>query len=84
MNAIDSMFAREFTRALRQQFINRLRERGIISGPELIRVHRIAQELRIAPEDAVVILGLMSADEVLDLLTEGATGVAPVEFARAG
>lgn len=84
MIAIESKGARDFARALRQQFLNRIRERGIISGSELIRIHRVAQSRRISPEDAVVILGLLSEEEVLDLLMEGAPTEAAGEFAKAG
>ena len=83
MIAIESKGARDFARLLRQQFLNRIRERGIVSGSELIRVHRVAQERRIAPEDAVVLLGLLSEEEVLDILMEGSPTDVTREFARA-
>jgi len=83
MIAIESKGARDFARALRQQFLNRIRERGIISGSELIRVHRVAQARRISPEDAVVILGLLTEEEALEILMEGSPMEVTREFARA-
>ena len=55
--------------ALRRRFWNRLCRLGIIRERELIRLHRVAQERRIAPEEAVVALGMLTQDQVVELLT---------------
>ena len=54
---------------LRQRFWSRLRELGLIRQSELIRVHRLAQQRRMTPEEAVVALGMLTDDEVLAITT---------------
>ena len=54
---------------LRQRFWSRLRELGIIRESELIRVHRLAQQRCMSPEEAVVALGLLTEDQVLSIFT---------------
>ena len=54
---------------LRQRFWSRLRELGLIRESELIRVHRLAQQRRMTPEEAVVALGMLTDDEVLAITT---------------
>lgn len=51
----------------RKRFWNRLRTLGLIGEPELIRVHRIAQQQGIAPEDAAVALGMLTESQVREL-----------------
>ena len=74
MRSVESRDARAFVRTLRQRFLNRIRVLGIVREPELIQVHRVAQDRRIAPEDAVVALGLLTEDQVLELLMEDPPG----------
>ena len=70
----DSKGAHAFGHVLRQRFLNRIRELGIVREPDLIQVHRVAQERRIAPEDAVVVLGMLTKVQVLDLLMGDSAG----------
>ena len=53
---------------LRRRFWNRLCRLGILRERELVRVHRVAQEQRIAPEQAVVALGLLTRDQAAEFL----------------
>lgn len=61
---------------LRRRFWSRLCMLGIVHGPELVRVHRLAQARRIAPEEALVLLGMLTRDQVVEFLV----GEAPVGF----
>jgi len=54
---------------LRQRFCARLRELGIIRDSELIRVHRLAQQRRMTPEEAVVALRLLTEEQVFAITT---------------
>jgi len=54
---------------LRQRFWSRLRGLKLIRESDLIRVHRHAQQRSIAPEEAIIVLGLLSEDQVLEILT---------------
>ncbi len=54
---------------LRQRFWSRLRELNLIRESELIRVHRLAQQRRMSPEEAVVALGMLTEDQVFALYT---------------
>lgn len=55
---------------MRRRFWNRLSHAGLIRQRELIRVHRVAQQERIAPEEAVVALGMLTREQAVELLTE--------------
>jgi hypothetical protein len=55
--------------ALRRRFWNRLCRLGIVRERELIGLHRVAQARRIAPEEAVVAMGMLTQDQVVELLT---------------
>jgi len=63
MNATAEEVARH-----RRQFWNRLRGLGLIREPELIQVYRLAQQHRIAPEEAAVALGVMTERQIRELL----------------
>ena len=65
---------------LRRRFWNRLCRLGIVRERELVRVHRLAQARRIAPEEAVVALGMLTRDQVLEFLM----GERPFGFAIEG
>ena len=54
---------------LRRRFWNRLCRAGLIRERELIRVHRVAQKERIAPEEALVATGMLTREQVVELLT---------------
>jgi hypothetical protein len=69
MMMVESKGASALVHGLRQRFLSRIHELGIVHGPELILVHRVAQQRGIAPEDAVVMLGLLTEDEVLEMMT---------------
>jgi hypothetical protein len=54
---------------MRRRFWNRLCRAGLVRERELIRVHRVAQQERIAPEEALVTLGLLTREQVVEFLT---------------
>jgi hypothetical protein len=54
---------------IRSRLCNRLRFLGILRERELVQVYRIAQENRIAPEAAIVALGILTQDQILAFLT---------------
>jgi len=54
---------------MRRRFWNRLCRAGLVRGGELVRIHRVAQQERIAPEEALVTLGLLTREQVVELLT---------------
>lgn len=54
---------------LRQRFWSRLRGLKIVRESDLIRVHRHAQVSRMAPEAAIVALGLLTEEQVFEILT---------------
>ena len=64
---------------LRQRFWSRLRALKIVREPDLIRVHRHAQSCRIAPEAALVALGMLTEEQVFEIFT----GERPVSAALA-
>ena len=64
----------------RRRFWNRLCRMGIVRERELVRVHRVAQTRRIAPEGALVEIGLLTAEQVAELLS----GNAPFGIAMEG
>lgn len=55
----------------RRRFWNRLCRMGIVRERELVQVHRYAQARRIAPEGAVVAMGLLTADQAAEFLNGG-------------
>jgi hypothetical protein len=65
---------------LRRRFWNRLCRLGIIRQQELIGIHQLAQKERIAPEEAVVALGVLTRDQVVEFLT----GESPFGFFMEG
>jgi hypothetical protein len=54
---------------VRRRFWSRLCGAGLVRHGELVRVHRVAQARRIAPEEALVTLGLLTRDQVVEFLT---------------
>ena len=64
------------TPALRRRFWGRLATLGILRPSQLIRIHRIAQDRGIAPEEAVVSLGMLTRDQAVEFLI----GDAPFGF----
>ncbi len=54
---------------LRQTFWTRLRGLKIVRESDLIRVHRHAQAARMAPEASIVALGLLTEEQVFEILT---------------
>ena len=64
----------------RRRFLNRLCALGIVRERELVELHRVAQSRRIAPEEAVVALGLLTSDQAAELLA----GERPFGFAMEG
>ncbi len=64
---------------LRQRFWSRLRGLRLVRESELIRVHRHAQVTGMAPEASIVALGLLSEEQVFEILT----GERPVAAALA-
>jgi hypothetical protein len=65
---------------LRRRFWNRLCRLGIIREQELVGIHQLAQKRRIAPEEAVVELGVLTQDQVVEFLT----GESPFGFFMEG
>jgi hypothetical protein len=43
---------------------SRLRELGIIRAPDLVHVHRIAQEQRVPPVEVALALGLLKEEQL--------------------
>ena len=66
--------------SVRRRFWNRLRQFGLLGERDLIRVHQVAQRRRIAPEEAVVALGMLTRDQVVEFLT----GESPFGFSIDG
>jgi hypothetical protein len=64
----------------RRRFLNRLCALGILRERGLIEVHRVAQARRIAPEEAVVLLGFLTGEQAAVLLA----GERPFGFALEG
>lgn len=58
---------------LRQRFWTRLRDLRVIRESELIRVHRLAQQHRMTPEEALVALGLLTQEQVLAIFAGEST-----------
>ncbi|HEV3027775.1 MAG TPA: hypothetical protein VG457_09395 [Planctomycetota bacterium] len=69
MNDVESRPASAMAQKLRQRFWGRLRGLKIIRESDLIRVHRHAQQRGIAPEAAIVALGMLTEDQVIAILT---------------
>ena len=53
----------------RRRFWNRLCGMGIVRERELVRIHQFAQARRIAPEGAVVAMGILTATQAAELLS---------------
>lgn len=53
----------------RRRFWNRLCRMGIVRERELVKIHQVAQARRIAPEGAVVAMGILTAPQAAELLT---------------
>jgi hypothetical protein len=53
----------------RRRFWNRLCRMGLVRERELVRIHLYAQTRRIAPEGAVVEMGILTADQVAEFLS---------------
>lgn len=66
MNQDNGLFALDPDR--RRRFWNRLCRMGIVGERELVRVHRYAQSRRIAPEGAVVAMGILTPDQAVEFL----------------
>ena len=60
----------ELDRDQRRRFWARLCRMGIVRERELIRAHQVAQSRRMAPEAALVALGILTAEQAVSLLTE--------------
>lgn len=60
----------ELDRNQRRRFWARLCRMGIVRERELVRVHQVAQARRMAPEAALVELGILTAEQAVALLTE--------------
>ncbi|HVR87532.1 MAG TPA: hypothetical protein VMU54_24615 [Planctomycetota bacterium] len=71
MNEGETRPASTMAQKLRQRFWARLRGLKIIRESDLIRVHRHAQQRGVAPEEAIVALGLLTEDQVIEILTGG-------------
>jgi hypothetical protein len=56
----------------RRRFWNRLCRMGIVRERELVGIHRFAQSRGIAPEGAVVAMGILTADQVAEFLSHTA------------
>ena len=54
---------------IRRRFWNRLCRAGLLRERDLIRVHRVAQKERIAPEEALVVTGMLTREQVQEFLT---------------
>jgi hypothetical protein len=65
---------------IRRRFWLRLSRLGIIRQQELIGIHQLAQKERISPEEAVVALGMLTRDQVVEFLT----GESPFGFFMEG
>jgi hypothetical protein len=78
MNDAESRSASTMAQKLRQRFWSRLRALKILRESELIRVYRHAQQRGIAPEEAMVALGLLTEDQVIEILTGERAALAPV------
>jgi hypothetical protein len=55
-----------------RRFWARVCSMGIVRGEELVRIHQMAQARRIAPEGALVSLGILTADQAVAFLNEEA------------
>ena len=77
---VDTSTPLAVTPALRRRFWGRLAAFGIIRPTQLIRIHRVAQDRGIAPEEAVVALGMLTRDQVVEFLI----GDAPFGFSWEG
>jgi hypothetical protein len=64
----------------RRRFWNRLCRMGLIRERELVRIHQFAQSRRMAPEGAVVAMGILTADQAAEILT----GEAPFGLSMEG
>ena len=60
----------ELDRNQRRRFWARVCRMGIVRERELVRVHMLAQARRMAPEGALVKLGILTAEQAVALLTE--------------
>jgi hypothetical protein len=69
MNHGETRPASLMAQKLRQRFWSRLRGLKVIRESDLIRVHRHAQQQAIAPEEAIVALGMLTEDEVIGIIT---------------
>jgi hypothetical protein len=69
MNDVETKSASTMAQKLRQRFWSRLCALKVIRESDLIRVYRHAQQRAIAPEEAMVELGLLTEDQVIAILT---------------
>jgi hypothetical protein len=69
MNDAEKKRASTLAQKLRQRFWTRLRALKLIREPDLVRVYRHAQQHGLAPEEAMVALGLLTEDQVIEILT---------------
>lgn len=53
----------------RRRFWNRLCRMGLVRERELVEIHRFAQARRIPPEGAVVAMGILTADQAAEFLS---------------
>jgi hypothetical protein len=53
----------------RRRFWNRVCRMGIVRERELVKIHQVAQARRIAPEGAIVAMGILTADQAAELLS---------------
>ena len=53
----------------RRRFWSRLCRMGIVRERELVGIHQFAQSRRIAPEAAVVAMGILTADQAAQFLS---------------
>jgi len=78
MNDTEPGSASTMAQKLRQRFWSRLRVLKILRESDLIRVYHQAQRQGIAPEEAMVALGLLTEDQVIEILTGEHSALAPV------
>jgi len=69
MNDVGTKTAGTMTKLLRQHFWSRVCYLKTIRASDLIRVHHHAQQNSIPAEEAIVELGLLTEDQVIEILT---------------
>ena len=76
MNPVKRTTAAAAVQQLRQRFWDRLSGHKIVRATDLVRVHRHAQQSGVSPEEAIVDLGLMTSEQVMEFFRGEQIGMA--------